>query len=236
MIAADDFTLPAALASCDSLTVDIGLMRAVGRTPGPAGNARVPTSATFWLWADPAVQGNQTFMQAAPAALATLVSTQPSEPASPTTWASPPQSGFGYWLPAGNVYVETLRFALGSGFAPLLRNLGGATARRFWLGLDVALTQAWNTTPGGDYSQNQPRWMLQGDRTSSACRAASLTPRRCWARHVRDEPGPRQLDDGDDGGADSALLDGRAHACLCARSRSSWRSPSTRATARGTQR
>jgi hypothetical protein len=106
MVAIDDFVLPPSISSCDTLTVDVGVMRAEGRS---AANDLLPTGGTVWLFADGAVPTNATFMQSAPLALAAVPFVSPTEPAG-GAWASP---STGYMLPVGHIWVETLRFALG---------------------------------------------------------------------------------------------------------------------------
>jgi hypothetical protein len=142
LVVADDFVVPSGLLTCDGLTVDIGILRAIGST------LRLPARATLWLWDDATPLLGRSFPATVGAALASLTVAVPLEP-NAIDWRS--DSG-GYFVPAAHAQIETLRFRLDNLTGVLL---GGP--RRYWLGLAIALDRAYNST---DYTQNQPRWML----------------------------------------------------------------------------
>ncbi len=159
LVVADDFTMPPTMDTCAGpLTVDIGLLRAMGRTPAAGGgNARVPARATLYLWRDSAFPLDVPWGTVAP--LLEQVFTLPSEPAS-DSWGS---DAYGYDVSTAALYnhVESLRFTL-----PLDTPLEGGAS--YWVGLAVAEERVYNSS---DFSQNQPRWMVT---TNTALRAGQV--------------------------------------------------------------
>jgi hypothetical protein len=140
MLAADDFSVPATVGVCTALTVDAGLLRAMGLTPG---NARVPLNGTLWLWDDATFRLGRTLAQT-PAPVARITVQTPAAPAN-ANWSSATD---GITVTnAGYYHMESVRFDLPATV------YGGRT---YWVALDVALERAFNST---DFSQNQPRWM-----------------------------------------------------------------------------
>ncbi len=159
MIVADDFVLPAGVAHCGAAVIEIGLQRALGRSPASAGgNFRTPTRATLWIWADTSFPLNRP-LNVTPPPLARVVADAPEEPAG-ADWMSTPSDvggGAGYTAdtPQMLYHVEALRFR----FTNLSTLLVGDPAKgvRYWVALSIALERAYNST---DFSQNQPRWMV----------------------------------------------------------------------------
>jgi hypothetical protein len=140
LLVADDFVVPTGVDRCTGLTVDIVLLRAMGRD---AGNYRAPTNATLRLWDGRDFLLNRSLAKtAAPLAQWTV-----QAPTEPQGWSS--SDGETVNTSAYYYHVETLRF--------VLHNLTVYGGRTYWLGFSVALERAFNST---DFSQNQPRWML----------------------------------------------------------------------------
>jgi hypothetical protein len=152
-VVADDFFVPPQLDACRTLTVDVGLLRAMGRNAG----WRAPSRATLYVWADVGFPLGSSWGVAAP--LVEQVFFVPTEPAA-SNWAS---AAYGYTVDTPSVYnhVESLRFTV---TLPANTPLTGGWT--YWVGLSVALDRAYNAS---DFSQNQPRWMTT---TGAALRAA----------------------------------------------------------------
>lgn len=144
VVTADDIYVPTYAAMCQSLVVDVTLLLA--RNTWEA-RARLPTSASLWLFPDSAVSpGGRPFIDRS--AIMHVVYNQPSdgpwdvrtdgEEVLPGT-----RSGVAY-------HIQRYRFEV-----PGVSLLGGST---YWVALSLACDRAYNST---DYSQNQPRWMLR---------------------------------------------------------------------------
>ena len=154
LVVADDFLVPAAVDACATLTVDIGLLRAMGRTPqAQGGNARLPSRALLYLWPDAGFYLGVPWGVAAP-----LVEEAFAIPTDPAAWAS---AAYGYTINTTSVFnhIESLRFSFA---VPGAGVVGG---RSYWVGLAIALDRNYNSS---DFSQNQPRWMV----TTNAALAA----------------------------------------------------------------
>lgn len=155
LVVADDFAVPAAFDACRTLTIDLGLFRAMGRS---AAGARVPSRATLYVWRDAqfalgvgwdggaSAYASQTFLV----------------PTVTQTWAT---AAYGYTVDtvAEYAHVESLRFVW-----PLPANAPVKGGETYWLAAAVAEDRAFNAS---DFSQNQPRWMVT---TSAGLRQAQL--------------------------------------------------------------